>query len=74
MKNYTLQFHYNGKDYSYPIHSEHEYKPTMNLRDVAENIVESILDREEMRVENGIVQHLCLFTKEGEPLWNSDEG
>ncbi len=72
MKNYTLQFCYNEKDYSYPVHSDHKYKPTMNLDDIVQNIAKSVLEWEGLDAKVEELQHLRFFGKEGELLWSAD--
>ncbi len=72
MNYYTVQFYYNGKIGTYRNRTYHLYKPTMNLKDIAENIVEEILDNENLRVEGEIVSSIRLFGKEDELIWSSE--
>lgn len=72
IKNYTVQFSYNGKEYSYPIQSYRIFKATERLDDIANAMAEACLEEENLVAERATFEKLRLYGKDGELLYSMD--
>lgn len=72
-KTYTIQFIYNGIPHSYIDKTYHNYKPSMDLSDVARTLVETIIKAENLYVEGEKAYKVRLFGKDQELLWASED-
>lgn len=72
-KTYTIQFEYNGIPHTYIDRTYDNYKPSMNLRDVALILVEAVINAENLYVEGEKAHKIRLFGKDQELLWASED-
>lgn len=72
-RTYTIQFDYNGVTYPRITKSYDNYKPNMDLRDVALILVESVIKNENLYVEGKKAHKIRLFGKDQELLWASED-
>ena len=76
MRNYTIQFRYNGKEYSYPFQSSEVLKPTMpslSLLLAAEDAAKDVLITYNLMVEGGKLSSIRVYGKGGELIVDVDE-
>jgi len=72
-KTYTIQFIYNGVPYTRIDKTYNNYKPSMNLSDVAYTLVEAIIKADNLYVEGEVAHKIRLFGRDQELLWASEE-
>lgn len=72
IRNYTVQFSYNGKEYSYPVQSYRIFKASKRLDDIANAMAEAYLEREKLIIEGVKFEKLRLYGKDGELLYSMD--
>lgn len=71
-KAYTIQFVYNGIPHTYIDQTYHNYKPSMDLSDVALTLVEAVIKADNLYVEGELAHEIRLFGKDQELLWASE--
>lgn len=72
-KTYTIQFEYNGVTHPRVTRSYDNYKPGMDLRDLALILVDAVINAENLYVEGEIAHKIRLFGKDQELLWASED-
>ena len=72
-KTYTIQFIYDGVPHTYINRTYNNYKPNMDLRDVALILVETVINAENLYVEGKKAHRIRLFGKDQELLWASED-
>ena len=72
IKNYTVQFSYNGKEYSHPVQSHQIFKASERLDNIANAMAEAYLEKENLVVEGETFKKLRLYGKDGELLYSMD--
>lgn len=72
INNYTLQFSYDGKDYSAAVHSWHNYKAGSDQLDNAFTIAKAYLVFKNVWKEGVTPEHYRLIGKDFELIWSSD--
>ena len=70
---YTIQFVYNGVPHTYIDRIYDNYKPSMDLSDIALTLVEAVIKADNLYVEGEIAHEIRLFGKDQELLWASED-
>ena len=76
MKNYTIQFRYNGKEHSFPFQSSEVLKPTMSslsLLLAAEDAAKDVLIIHNLMVKGETLSSIRVYGKGGELIVDVDE-
>lgn len=71
-RTYTIQFVYNGVPHTYIDRTYDDYKPSMDLSDVALTLVETVIKADNLYVEGELAREIRLFGKDQELLWVSE--
>lgn len=76
MNNYTVQFKYNGKEYSHQFLSDAIFKSTTEafiLREQAEIAAKEYIEANNLRTEGQIIEKLHLYEENGNLLFDADK-